>query len=122
MSHENENLVKTLWHHIWIDRCLERLGEVLADPFVRHTRDGTEQTTPQRYASHVSSTVETLRSTGLTFYQLSSVDDLVFARFVLEGVNVAIGCEIRITWLAHYRIAAGRIAELWVMHQADLDW
>lgn len=122
MSRENEALVETLWNHIWIDQSLDLLGEVLADPFVRHTRDGTEHTTPQRYARHVSSSVATIRPTRLHFDQISSVDDYVFARLGLEGVNVAIGSTIKISWLAQYRIADGLIAESWSMHQTGLDW
>ncbi|MCY3851796.1 MAG: nuclear transport factor 2 family protein [Acidimicrobiaceae bacterium] len=122
MSCENEALVETLWNHIWIDQSLDRLGEVLADPFVRHTRDGTEHTTPRRYARHVSSSASTIRPTRLHFDQISSVDDCVFARLALEGINVAVGSTIKITWLAQYRIAAGLIAESWSMHQTGLDW
>lgn len=122
MSRENEALIETLWQHIWIDRSLERLGEVLADPFVRHTRDGTERATPETYACHVASSVATIRTTRLRFDHLSSVDDYVFARLSLEGVNVAVGDKLKITWLAQYRIASGLIAEAWSMHQTNLDW
>ena len=122
MSRENEELAETLWKHIWLDRSLARLGEVLADPFVRHTRDGTERTTPERYARHVSSSVATIRPTKLHFDHVASVDDCVFARLRLEGVNVAVGAPVKITWIAQYRIAEGLIAESWSMHQTDLDW
>lgn len=122
MSRENETLVEALWNHIWFDRSLDRLGEVLADPFVRHTRDGTEHTTPERYACHVSSAVATIRPTDLHFDHIASVDDYVFARLCLQGVNVAVGSGVKITWLAQYRIASGLIAESWSMHQTDLDW
>ena len=122
MSGENEELVETLWKHIWLDRSLDRLGEVLADPFVRHTRDGTERTTPERYARHVSSSVATIRPTKLHFDHITSVDDCVFARLRLEGVNVAVGTPVKITWIAQYRIASGLIVESWSMHQTDLDW
>ncbi len=122
MSRDNEVLVETLWNHIWIDQSLDRLGEVLADPFVRHNRDGTEQTTPQRYARHLSSSVDTIRPTRLHFAHTASVDDFVFSRITLEGVNVAVGSNLKITWLAQYRIVAGLIAEYWSMHQTGLDW
>ena len=122
MSRDNETLIKTLWNHIWVDQSLDRLGEVLADPFVRHTRDGTERTTPQRYARHISSSVKTIRPTSLHFAHIASVDDYVYARLVLEGVNVAVGSKLKITWLAQYRIADGLIAESWSMHRTDLDW
>ena len=122
MSRENEELVETLWNHIWIDHSLDRLGEVLADPYVRHTRDGTQQTTPEQYALHISSSVETIRAATLRFDQIASVDDYVFARFALEGINVAVGSKLKITWLGQYQIVGGLIAESWSMHQTDLDW
>jgi len=122
MSPENEALIETLWNHIWIEQSLDRLGEVLADPFVRHTREGTELTTPRDYALHISSSAATIRPTRLHFDQISSVDDYVFARLGIEGVNVAIGGTLKITWLAQYRIADGLIAESWSMHQTGLNW
>lgn len=122
MSRENEALIETLWKHVWIDRSLDRLCEVLADPFVRHTRDGTQHATPRSYARHVSSAVSTIRPTGLHFDHLASVDDHVFARLRLEGVNVAVGTPLKITWLSQYRISSGLIVESWSMHQTDLDW
>ncbi len=122
MNRENEVLVETLWNHVWIDQSLDRLGDVLSDPFVRHTRDGTERTTPQQYARLVSSAVETIRPTRLRFAKIASVDDYVFTRLALDAVNVAVGNEVKITWLAQYRITEGLIDELWSMHQTDLDW
>lgn len=122
MNSENEALIKTLWQHIWLDRSLDRLGEVLADPFVRHTRDGTEETTPERYARHVALSVAAICTTKLHFDHLASIDDCVFARLSLEGVNADVGRKIKITWIAQYRIASGLVAEAWSMHQTDLDW
>ncbi len=122
MSADSESLVKSLWNHIWIDGDLDRLGEVVADPFVRHTREGTQTTTPQEYARHLISVRDTIRATEVRFEHLSSIDDHVYARLVVDGVNLAIGDAVHLTWLAQYRIADGRIAEAWTMHQTDLDW
>ena len=122
MSADTEALVKALWNHIWIDGELDRLGDVVSDPFVRHTRDGTQTTTPEGYARHLESVRATIRATDVRFEHLMSIDDHVYARIVVTGVNLAAGDAVHLTWLAHYRVADGRIAEAWTMHQTDLDW
>ena len=118
----NEDLVTALWHQIWIDNDFERLSELVDDPYVRHTRDGTITATPDEYARHIESTVQSIKSTAIDIDDLTSVGDRVYARLRLRGVNLTTGDELVITWLAHYRIHAGRIAESWSMHQTGLDW
>jgi SnoaL-like protein len=127
MSHnqpapDNERLVSRLWNQIWIEGALEHLDEVIADPFTRHTRDGTEVTTPSEYARHIESAVRMIRGTEMVVEHIASVDDMVFARLHLHGVNLTTGTTVKITWLTQYRIAGGRIAEAWTMHQSGIDW
>ena len=119
---DNEQLVDRLWNQIWIEGALEKLAEVIADPFVRHTRDGTEVTTPAEYAHHIESAIRTIRGTEMVVDHIASVDDMVFARLHLHGLNLSTGTTVKITWLTQYRVAEGRIAEAWTMHQSGLDW
>jgi predicted SnoaL-like aldol condensation-catalyzing enzyme len=121
-SSDNERLVDRLWNQIWIEGALDKLDDVIADPFIRHTRDGTEVTTPAEYARHIESAVRTIRGTEMVVEHIASVDDMVFARLHLHGLNLSTGTTVKITWLTQYRIAEGRIAEAWTMHQSGLDW
>ena len=111
-----------LWQEIWIDNDFTRLQELVADPYVRHTRDGTVASTPAEYARHIESAVRTIRGTEVEIHDTATAGDIVFARLNLHGVNLSTGNAVKLTWLAHYRIVDGRVAESWTMHQTGLDW
>ena len=121
-SAANEDLVARLWRQIWIDGALDRIGEVVADPYIRHTRDGTVTTSPADYALHLESVVRTIRGTQVIVEAIASTGDIVFASITLHGVNLATEAKVKISWITQYRVADGRIAEAWTMHQSDLDW
>ena len=121
-SAANQDLVTRLWQEIWIDNDFTRLRELVSDPYVRHTRDGTVSSTPAEYARHIESAVQSIKSTAVDIDDLTSVGDRVYARLRLRGVNLTTGDELHLTWLAHYRIVDGRVAESWSMHQTGLDW
>ena len=122
MTTDNEALVARLWHQIWIDGNFDDLDKLVADPYVRHTRDGTSSSSPTDYASHIKSATRTLRGTKLTIVDVASSEDLVFARIHLDAVDLDTGNKLPLKWLAEFRIADGKIAESWSMHQSGLDW
>lgn len=122
MTTENEALVTQLWDRIWIAGEFDDLDQLLADPYVRHTRDGTLSVTPAEYARHVQAATRTIRGTQVTVVDIASTTDMVFARLHLDAVNLDTGNSLRLTWLTQFRIADGKIAEAWTMHQAGLDW
>lgn len=121
-SPANEDLVARLWQRIWIDGALDQIGELVADPYIRHTRDGTVTTSPADYARHLESVVRTIRGTEVIVEAIASTGELVFARLTLHGVNLATEAKVKISWITQYRVADGRIAEAWTMHQSGLDW
>lgn len=122
VSVDHEDLVMRLWQQIWIDNDLDRITDLVADPYVRHTRDGTISSTPAGYARHVEKAIGNIRSTGLEVDDISSEGDKVYAHVRVRGINLTTGDGIVITWLAHYRIHDGRVAESWSLHQTGLDW
>ena len=122
MSTDNETLVARLWDHIWIDGDFDDLDNLVADPYVRHTRDGTTSVSPAVYASHIKAATRTIRGTKVTVVDIASADDMVFARLHLDALNLDTGNSLRLTWLTQYRIEDGKIAESWTMHQSGLDW
>lgn len=122
MTTDHEALVARLWHQIWIAGEFDELDEILADPYVRHTRDGTMSVSPDEYAAHIRAATRTIRGTRVTVVDIASADDMVFARLHLDAVNLDTGNALRLTWLTQFRIADGKIAEAWTMHQSGLDW
>ena len=128
MSRQPMEIVTALWQRIWIDGALDALGDLIADPYVRHTRDGTVVTTPAEYADVIAGAVDVIRGTRVQIDDMAEVSDgagsgsTVWARMTLHAVNIAVGTDTTITWLGQYRIADDRIAESWVLHEAGLDW
>ncbi|MDG2029353.1 MAG: ester cyclase [Acidimicrobiales bacterium] len=122
MTTDHRDLVARLWNEIWIEGDLDRLPEIVHDPYVRHTREGTVSSTPAQYARHIESAVRTIRGTEVQMHDAVVDGDILFARLNLHGVNIDTGGSVKITWLTQYRIVDGRIAEAWTMHQPDLDW
>lgn len=122
MSREPTEIVEALWHRIWIDHELEALGDLVADPYVRHTREGTVEMSPEQYGATVAAAVEVIRGTNVRIDGLTATGDRVWARMTLEAVNLTVGEPVTITWLGEYRIADDRIAESWVLHESGLDW
>lgn len=122
MTTASEALVTRLWQQIWIDGDLAQVDEILGPQFIRHTRDGTTTMTPEEYRRHISSVVRTIRGTDVAITHIASCDDMVYARLSLHGVNLDTSRDVKLTWLAQYRIAEDRVVESWTMHQSDLDW
>ena len=122
MTTDNEALVSRLWEQIWIRGEFDDVDALIADPYIRHTRAGTTTLSPSAYASHISSATRTTRGTKVTIVDIASADDMVFARLHLDAVNLETGNTVRLTWLTQYRIADGKVAESWTLHQSGLDW
>jgi len=119
---DGERLVREFWRLLWVERDLDSMIELLTDPYVRHNRDGTLSSGPDEYAERVASVVEMIRGTRIEFHDVAETADRVWVRLTLHGVNIATSTDTTITWLSVYRINEGRIAEVWSMHQTDLDW
>ena len=122
MSDPSDNPVIQLWRTIWLDGHTHGLDDVLADPYIRHTRDGTASVTVREYIEHMRQTTRNVRGTDLSVEQLVEITDRTFARITLMGVNVTSGDPVMITIVGEYRLNEGRIAESWSMHQPGLDW
>ena len=122
MSSEPTDIVEALWHRIWIESDLDALDELVADPYIRHTHDGTLRQTPAEYADVIGGAIDVIRGTRVQIDRLDAVGDTVWARMTLHAVNISVGNEVTITWLCQYRIEGERIAESWVLHESGLDW
>ena len=122
MSDPPDNPVIQLWRTIWLDRRIDGLDDLLADPYIRHTRDGTASVTTSEYVEHARQSMRTIRGTDLTVDQFVEMTDRTFVRITLVGVNVTSGDPVMITVVGEYRVNEGRIAESWSMHQPGLDW
>jgi len=122
MAREPSEVVTALWHRIWIDGELDELGDLVTDPYTRHTRQGTLVQSPLEYGKSVGAAIDVIRGTRVSIDDLATVGDMVWARITIHAVNIQLGDEVRITWMGQYRIADDKVTESWVLHEVGLDW
>lgn len=122
MSDPPDNPVVRLWRTIWLGDPADGLDDILSDPYIRHTRDGTASVTIREYVEHMRQATRNVRGTDLRVDQSVEMADRTFIRVTLMGVNITSGDPVMITVIGEYRLNEGRIAESWSMHQPGLDW
>ncbi len=115
-------LVRT-WRKLWIDADPTGIEELVADPYVRHSCDGSAVTmSPADYGAHIARVTGHLRGTEIDVAYLRQVDDMIHARFTLKGMNLTTGTPVSVAWLGQYRVADGKLAESWTLRETDAAW
>jgi len=122
MTNHAENPVVRLWNAAWLDRDPDTLAALVADPYVRHGREGTTRMSPTEFAAQVARALGHFKGTELSIDDLATVGAMVYGRVRMVGVELSTGTPVTISWLGHFRIEDGRVAESWMLHQTDLDW
>ena len=122
MTDHADNPVARLWNAAWLDREPDTLAALVADPYIRHGREGTSRMSPSEFADRVASSLGHFKGTELSIDDLATVGDMVYGRVRMVGVDLNTGSPVSISWLGHFRIEDGVVAESWMLHQTDLDW
>ena len=117
-----ESAVRGYWERVWLERDLDALEDLVADPIVRHTAEGTETLTRLELRRRLAAAFEAVRASEVSMDALVADGDAVWVRLTLRGVSLATAAPMSLAWLAQYRIEGGRIAELWALHQPGADW
>ena len=118
----DESVVRGYWARIWLERDLDALDDLVADPVVRHTAEGTEVLTRQELRRRLAGAFEAVRASEANIEALTADGDAVWVRLTLRGVSLATAAPMTLAWMAQYRVEGGRIAELWALHQPGVDW
>ncbi len=122
MTDHADNPIVRLWHAAWLVRDPDTLATLVADPYVRHGREGTTRMAPTEFAAQVVKSLGHLKGTELSVDDLATVGDMVYGRVRMKGIDLGTGNPVTISWLGHFRIENGVVAESWMLHQTDLDW
>lgn len=117
-----ESVVHAYWERVWLGRDLDALDDIVADPIVRHTAEGTEVMARSDLRRRLSAAFEAVCASEVDFDALAVEGDSVWVRLTLRGVSLATAAPMSLAWLAQYRIDGGRIVELWALHQPGADW
>ena len=117
-----ESAVRGYWERVWLERDLDALEDLVADPIVRHTAEGTETLTRRELRRRLAGAFEAVRASEVSFDAVTAEGNTVWVRLTLRGVSLATAAPMSLAWLAQYRIEGERIAELWALHQPGADW
>ena len=118
----DDNVLIRTWRTLWIDADPSGIVDLVADPYVRHTCDGDVTMTPAEYGGHIARITSHIRGTDIDIAHLAEVDDMIYARFTLRGMNLTTGIPVSVAWLGQYRTADGKLAESWTLRQTDAGW
>lgn len=117
-----ESVVRSYWERVWLERDLDALDDLISDPVVRHTAEGTQTLTRQQMRLRLVGAFETVRATEVSIDAICADGATVWIRLTVRGVSLATAAPMSLAWLAQYRIEGGRIAELWALHQPGAEW
>ena len=117
-----ESVVRAYWERVWLERDLDALEDLVTDPVVRHTAEGTQSLTRREYRRRLADAFEAVRATEVSIDSITADGPLAWVRLTLRGVSLATAAPMSLAWLGQYRIEGGRIVELWALHQPGADW
>ena len=115
-------VVRDYWQKIWVDNDLDTLDELVVNPTIRHTVDGTHELTPDALRMRITDALRTICGSEVTIDAQTVDGDTVWARITLKGATLATMSPLTLTWMAQYRLEGDKIAEMWALHQSGLDW
>ena len=122
MTTDPAAVVRSYWDRVWIDRDLDALDDLVTDPSIRHTADGTATFTTSELKAHLRDALAAIRTERLTIEALTVDGPDVWFRATVHAVSLATMAPVSLAWLAQYRVQDGRIAEAWALHQVNTDW
>jgi hypothetical protein len=122
MTADPEEVVRSYWDRVWIDRDLDALDDLVTDPSIRHSATGSDTFTTEEFKEHLRDALCAIRTERVVIETISVEGPYVWLRATVHAVSLATMTPIDLAWLAQYRIEDGRIAEAWTLHQAGRSW
>jgi ketosteroid isomerase-like protein len=110
------------WSEVWGQGRLDLIDELVAEPYVTHSSDGTTVRTPTQLKADMVQYQRILYRPSTTVDDQVVAGDTVWSRLTSRGANVETQQPITISWLTVTRVVDGRIAESWTLHTPGVDW
>ena len=117
-----ERVVRDYWQKVWVEADLDSLADVVAEPTIRHTIDGTHELTLAALRQRIADALRTMCGSEVSIDSITVDGDMVWARVTLKGTTLATMAPLTLTWMAQYRLEGDKIAEMWALHRSGLDW
>jgi hypothetical protein len=115
-------VVDRWWNEVW-DGRVEVIDEIVAEPYVRHGRDGTRTQTREQLKADMAQYLRVHHRPMVTIADQVVSGSKVWSRVSSEAVNLETGEPSRISWLQIHRVDdEGRLAEVWTLYSHDAGW
>lgn len=115
-------IVEQWQERAWGEFDLTAVDELMADPVLRHGPSGTDHRTHDDLKHDLKQYQRTLCKPAIVVQDRVVDGDCVWSRTTMNGHNLETGEPRTLQWLQIYRIADGRIAEIWGLYASDVDW
>ena len=122
MDADPATVVDLYWQRVWNDGDLDALDVLLADPYVRHSANGTVSRDRRQIRDDMAQYFRVLTEARVTIDDRAVAGDKVWTRLTLRGINVESEESTVFSWLHVARVSDGRIAEAWHLNAAGVDW
>ena len=106
----------------WGENDLSAVDELIAEPFVRHNRDGTSRRSRAEVKADLAHYQEALGKPVIEVRDRVVAGDRVWSRTTMRGANLRTGEPHVVDWIQIHRVEAGRIAEIWTLQAVDAGW
>jgi ketosteroid isomerase-like protein len=111
------------WQERAWGRCdLDAVDDLIAEPFVRHNRDGTAKRTRAELKADLREYQKALGRPVIEVRDRVVDGNTVWSRTTMRGANLHTGEPRVVDWIHVHRIVDGRIAEVWTLHAVDAEW
>jgi ketosteroid isomerase-like protein len=110
------------WWDVWSDGDLDVIDQIVAEKFVRHGPQGTEVRTRAQVREDFVQYRESMEIATIRVDAQTIDGDTVWSRLTTTGVNLRTAEPVTMSWLQVFRVADGRLAELWRLYAVGVDW
>lgn len=114
-------VVKRWWDDLW-GGDLSVVDDLVAEPYVRHTMDGTKTQSRDQFKADMLQYFRVHNKPRVSIDDVGEGADTVWARIRSEGINLETEGTSRITWIQIHRLNdMGQIAETWTMYSRNAE-
>ena len=117
------NVVLRWINEVWNRGRIDLVPELVHNPYIRHEPDGSTHTfSIEQSAERVSRAQATITDVFIDLRRIVAEGDCVSTHFVVRGTDLKSGEKLLQTGMEIFRIADGKIAEVWTTAGFDGEW
>lgn len=110
------------WNEVWQEGRDDLVPELVTDPYLRHGATESLRRNHKALRDDLRQFQRVMHQPTVTVDDVAYVDDKVWSRITMEGLNMETGEMRVVSWLQIHRIEDDKIAESWMLYANGIDW